>query len=116
MPDKRVQPAVVKSQAIDQGLRLGQPEHAWLGVAALGQRRDRTHFHKAKAHGAQGVDAACVFVQAGGHAHAVGKAQARNLNRVVHLRLGVGPLQRRALGARQQGQGAVVRHLGVHAE
>ena len=116
MGDKRVEPLVVKPQPVDQRLALGQAKHARLGVAGLGQRRDRAHFDKAKAHGAQSVNAARVFVQPGGQTHAVGKAQARQRDRVADLGLGVELLQQRALGARHGAQRQVVGGFRVHAE
>ena len=80
---KRVQAFVVEAQAVDQGVGLGQAEHARLGVAALGQRRDGADFHKTKAHGGEAVDAAGVFVETGGQADPVGKLDAGHRVRVV---------------------------------
>ena len=116
MGHKSVQALVVKSQPVDQCLALGQAKHAGLGVAGLGQRCDRAHFDKAKAHGAQAVNATRVFVQPGGQTHAVGKAQARQRDRVAHLGLGVELLQQRALGACHSIQCQVVGGFRVHAE
>ena len=113
---KSVQALVVKPQPVDQRLALGQAKHAGLGVAGLGQRRDRAHFDKAKAHGAQAVNAARVFVQPGGQAHTVGKAQARQSDRVADLGLGVEFLQQRALGARHSIECQVMGGFRVHAE
>ena len=74
--DEGVQPLVVEAQAVDQGARLGQAEHARLGVARLALGRDGAHLDEAKTHGGQAVNAARVLVQAGGQTHAVGKTQA----------------------------------------
>ena len=57
-----VQTVVVKAQAVDQRMGAGQAIHAWLGITGLGQRRYRAHLDEAKAHGAECIDAAGVFV------------------------------------------------------
>jgi hypothetical protein len=82
-PMKGIQALVVEAQPVDQRVGLGQAEHAWLGVAGLGPGCDGAHLHKAKAHGAQAVDAARVFVQPGGQAHAVGEAQPGQFDGVI---------------------------------
>jgi hypothetical protein len=113
---KGVQPVVVEAQAVDECACLGQAEHAWLGVAGLPFGRDGAHLDKAKAHGTQRVDAARVLVQPGGQAHAVGKAQACQLDGVVYRFVAPGPLQRRALATREHVHGQVVGGFGVQAE
>lgn len=107
---------VVEAQAVDECVGLGQAEHAGLGVARLGQWGDRADFHKAKAHGTQAVDAAGVFVQAGGHAHAVRKIQAGDGDRVVHPAVAVSQFERVALAGSQAGHGDVVGDFGVQIE
>jgi ribose 5-phosphate isomerase A len=111
-----IQPAVVEAQAVDECVGRGQAEHAGLGVAGLGQWRDGADFHKAKAHGAQAVDTAGVFVQASSHAHAVGKRQPRQGDGIVHLAVAVGQLEWVALAGRQAGHGDVVGDFGVQIE
>ena len=94
-----LQALVVEAQAVDQGLRIGQAEHAGPGIARLTQRGDGADFHEAEAHGAKTVDAAGVFVQSGREADAVGKAQAREHHGVVDPGLAVGAGQGRVLRA-----------------
>ena len=106
--DEGVQTVVVKTQAVDQRIGLLQAEHARLGVARLGFRRDGAHLNKTKPHAGQAVYAVRVFVQASGQAHPVGKLQACQFHLVFHPAGAVRQGQRRALGARQRSQGQLV--------
>ena len=119
LPDighKTGQPLVVETKPIDQCLGLGQTKHARLGVSLLWQRRDRANFDKTKAHGAQRVDAAGIFIHSCSQADPVGKAQSGKLNRVLHPGIAIGPLQWRALGAGQRVEREVVRGFRVELE
>ena len=114
--EKCVQAIVVEAQTVDQCPCLGQAEHAWFGVARLCLGRDGSHLDKPEAHGAQGIDAAGIFVQACSQAHAVGKGQSGQLDGVIHRLIAPGPLQRRALSARQHVHGEFVGSFGIHAK
>ena len=114
--DECIKALIVEPQAVDQCTGLGQSEHARLGVAWLGLGGDGTHLHKAKAHGAQGVDAPGIFIQPGSHSHPIRKTQTGQFHRVVHTRLAPGPLQRGSLPLGQHVHGQVVRGLRVHAK
>ena len=113
---KGIQPFIVEAQTIDQRVLFRNAEHTWLGVARLWAGRDRTHFHKAKAHGSQRVNAASILVQSSSHAYAVRKFQTRQLNGVVHHGARPGALQRRVLPLGHEIHGEVVGGFGVHAE
>ena len=71
-----VQPVVVEAQPVDQGLRLGQAEHARLGVARLAQGGDRADLREAEPEVRPGRDRPCLLVEAGGEADRVGEVQA----------------------------------------
>ena len=71
--DEGIEPIVVETQAVDQGLGFGQAEHARFGIARLRFGGDSAHFNKAETHRTQAIDTTGVFVQTGGHAYAVGK-------------------------------------------
>jgi hypothetical protein len=114
--NKRIQPFVVEAQAVDQRLLLGDAKHARLGVAALAQRRDGADFDKAKAHRIPSVDAARIFIQACGQAHAIGEGQACQSDRVTDTFLCVGHLQRRALRGSQGANREVMRRFGIEAK
>jgi hypothetical protein len=95
---------------------MRQAEHAGLGVARLRFGRDGAHFDKAKAHGTQTIDAAGVFVQTCGQAHAVGEVQARQCDGLRHKGLAVNAVERGVLGACQALDGQFVGFFGVHLE
>ena len=124
--NERLQTIIVEAQPIDECISLGQAEHAGLGVAALGARRDGAHFHKAEAHGAQTIDAARVLVEPGGQPHAVGKGEPGEFHRIIDPAVAIRPLQWRSLKAgegmqrevvgcfrvqtKQKGPGQTIRH------
>jgi hypothetical protein len=87
-----------------------------LGLPGWRLRRDGADFDEAEAHRGEGVDAAGVLVEPGGQAHAVGKGQPGERDRVVDAHCGIGAGQRRVLGARQPVQREFVGVLGVETE
>jgi hypothetical protein len=72
---------VVKAEAIDQSLGLGQSEQARPGVARLGLWRHGTDFNKSKAKSRQAIDVGSVLVEACGQANPVRESQTCQLNR-----------------------------------
>ncbi len=110
------QPLVVEPQSVDERVGLGQTKHARLGVAGLGQGCDGADFNKTKTHGAQAIDALCIFIEPGGQAHPVGKRESGQLNWIIDPTFAISQLQRRALGARQGVHGEFVGRFGIHAE
>ena len=114
--DKAVQTLVVEAESIDQGLFLGQAEHARLGVAGLPQRCHGAHFHKAKAERSPGVDATGILVQSGGQPHAVGKNQPSQGDGVTDSGLRSQAHQWGVLNLRQPVQGQVMGRLRIHLE
>ena len=88
-----VQPFVVETQSVDQGLRIGQAKHAGLRVPRLCFGGDGTDFDKAKTHGAQTVDTPCIFVQSGGQADPVREGQACQGDGIADEVLLIGPIQ-----------------------
>ena len=114
--DESLQPAVVKTQSVDQGILFRNAEHARLGVARLRQGRDRAYFDKAKTHRFQAVDAAGIFVQACGQANAVGECQSGKGHRVIYALLLVSQRQRGVLRFGQAAHGQVMCGLGVQAK
>src|SRR5690606_3468686 len=68
------------AHAAADGLGLGQPEQARLGVARLRARRDGAELDEAEAEAPKGVDGIAVLVQTGGQADRVGEFQAHDLH------------------------------------
>ena len=92
---ERIVGAVSSSVASTQRLQaLGIKVFDCNEVGEIAVYIDGADFDKAKAHGAQSVDAAGVFVQTCGHTDAVGKGQAGQFNRVVDSLVAPSPLQR----------------------
>ena len=111
-----IQTFVVETQTVDQGIGLGQAEHARFGIAGLCLGGDRADFHKTKAHGAQAIDAAAVLVQTCRHADAVGELDTRDFDRIAHT---LGPPDARQRGVLETSQGThgqLVRHLWIEIE
>jgi hypothetical protein len=63
----------VSPRSLFDSPELCQPERPRLGVTRLGQRRDRSHFHKPKPQGQQRLCGTGILVESGGHSHWVGK-------------------------------------------
>src|SRR3569833_1441156 len=84
---KSIHAAIVESHAIDDGMRLRQAEHAWLGGAGLGSRSHRADFDKAESERRQSVNISAVLIQAGRKSHWVGKSDALRSAR-IRRRLG----------------------------
>ena len=113
---KSVQPVIVEAQPVDQRIGFGQAKHARFGVAGLAFGCHGADFDKAESHRRQAIDAAGVLVESGRQAHAVGKLQPGQLDRVADLAAAVCRRQRRALGARQRSHGQLVGGFGVEPE
>jgi hypothetical protein len=103
-------------EPVDQRVALRQAKDPRLRVARLRLGRDRSDFDEAEAHGAEGIDAAGVLVEAGRQPDAVRERQSCQGDPVGHARRRVGAGQRRVLGAGQRIQGQFVGPFGVEAE
>ncbi|EWS63921.1 hypothetical protein Y695_02842 [Hydrogenophaga sp. T4] len=114
--DEGVQAIVVETQPVDQGVGLGQSEHARLGVAGLRFGRDRAHFDKSEAHGSQAVDTGGIFVQPRSQTDPVGEVQAGQGDRIVDPGFTIEAGQWRVLQLRDAVQREFVGGLGVQAK
>ncbi len=75
---EEVDTQVVEPQAIDDAARIGEPEHARLGVARLRARGHAAQFKKAESEGTIAHDAFAILVSAGCHADGVGELDAHH--------------------------------------
>jgi hypothetical protein len=114
--DEGVDAVVVEPEAVDQRLRLGQPEEPRLRVAGLRLRRHGADFDEAEAERAEPVDAAAVLVEPGGEPDPVRELEPRDGDRIGDARLRPQALHRRALPALDRFERELVRALGVEAE
>ena len=78
---RRVDPAIVESHAVDHCLVLGEAEQAGAGIAALGPGRERAHLDRAEAQREQARNRLGILVQAGGQPDSIGKGQSSQLDR-----------------------------------
>src|SRR5712691_3438066 len=72
---KGVDADVIEAEAVDERLRLRQPEQARLGIARLRSRRHRPDLDEAEAQLRQRVDVLRVLVEAGCQADRIRKLQ-----------------------------------------
>ena len=73
--DERIHAEVVEAHAVDDGLCLGQAEHARLGVARLRPRRDSADLDEAETQRRQRIYVCAILVQPGGQSERIGKGQ-----------------------------------------
>src|SRR5207244_9038735 len=107
---------VVEAETVDQRARFGQTKQAWLRVARLWPRRDRSAFDETETQGSQSIDVRSVLIEPSGQAYAVGKLEAHHFDgRCRHARrdeLRDTPSRCRV----QARQRHIVRDLGIERE
>ena len=114
--DQLLDAMIIESQAVDQGLGLGQAEHARFGIARLRPRCNRADLDEAKSHGRKRVDVLAVLVQAGGETERIGKLQTHEFDAACRPAIGQDRGHAGALDQLERSEGEVVRDLGIHPE
>ena len=79
--EKAIEAVVVEAEAVDQRLRLREPEQPRARIAGLRPRRHRTAFDESEAERGETVDVRGVLVEACREADPVGKLDAHRLHR-----------------------------------
>ena len=105
---------VVEAHAVDDAARGNEAEETGLGVAGLGERRDRTDFDVAEAETAEGAHARAVLVHAGRKTDRVGKANAHDGDGIVVGDVGDKLVQTHVDDPVEIGHRDRMRHFGIH--